>query len=139
MCKKDGSNEPITHVCINKNTEKIIGDITDRSKCTEEEGIWTEITEEICTGETDEDKALGAKWSKVEKKRIEYAAYKPYALVTLPSQVYYGNIDRANKLSESLEETRMMFVFLSLLDKVDQLCFLLGCKVCQPVTLQHNK
>ena len=101
VCKKDGSNEPITHVCINKNTEKIIGDITDRSKCTEEEGIWTEITEEICTGETDEDKALGAKWSKVEKKRIEYAAYKPYALVTLPSQVYYGNIDRANKLSES--------------------------------------
>lgn len=69
-----------------------------------EAGEWVEMDEDKCKeiGKPEEGKESKTEWKKKEKKRIEHAAYKPYALITLPAQVYYGNIDRARKLHESL-------------------------------------
>ena len=96
-CKKGGTTEAISHICVDPDG-KPKPEITDESSC-EDPNIWTAMTEELCTGEGG---VSGGRWAVKPQERIEHAAYKPYALITLPSQVYYGNIDRARKMSEPL-------------------------------------
>ena len=68
--------------------------------CAENGGTW-EKNDEV---EFDLQETLNARPVFIRKpdEITEYAAYKPYALITLPFQVYYGNIDRARKMSEPL-------------------------------------
>ena len=90
VCTKDG-----------KLVEKDGSQIKSEDDC---EDDWGAPSEENCNELSGDDSENG--WRKKEKKRIEYAAYKPYALITLPSQAYYGNIDRSLKFHDALGGVR---------------------------------